>query len=355
MKKIYKSPIAMRQDHLTCPLALALESYWECSADCLHCMGRRLNQIWGTEQRITDPEAVKKTLLNALKNNNPRTIIAQALHQKKAFFLGRKADPYQLLENEKKVTQRLIEILIELKWPVVICSRYQANMERDTDLFWEGGKWIHLLTEITPGAETDWELFERKRTTPIERRLEITRHWQKIGIKVGVRGEPYIPGYHTLAQFRDILKRLKSYGLKSYNIYNLHINEYTIKRLYVIGLDIEKIWTLNQDKHWKILQNKLCRIADEVGIILGCPDFVNTGWGNIQQTNTCCGIEVCNALTFNTHNWKRDLQFTDDLSNEELLDSTWEEIGTDEDYEKGKQIIAFKKSKDFYTLNDIID
>lgn len=340
----------MRQAHLTCPLALALESYWNCEADCFHCMGRRLNKIWGEEQRITDPEDVKKTLLNALKNKEPKSIIAQALHLKKAFFLGRKTDPYQPLENTKKVTQRLLQILIELNWSVVVCSRYQENMERDTELFLSGGKYIHLLTEITCGGEFDWELFERKRTTPIEERLKITAHWQKLGIKVGVRGEPYIPGYHTLLQFKDMLKRLKSYGLKSYNIYNLHMNEYTIKRFYALGLDIEKIWELNQDSHWKILQKKLCRIADEVGITLGCPDFVNVPTDRIFNTNTCCGIDVNNALTFNTHNWRTlHLQQHSSL---EILDKTWEGIGTEEDMKQAKLIVLGKPSKEYYTFKD---
>ena len=350
MERIYKNPIAMRKDHLTCPLALALESYWACEADCFHCMGRRLNQIWGTEQRITDPEAVKKTLLNALKNENPKSIIAQALHQKKAFFLGRKADPYQPIEIDKQVTRRLLQILIELDWSVVICSRYQENMERDEDLFLE--KNVHLLTEITPGAEADWELFERKRTTPIEDRLQFTKVWQKRGIKVGVRGEPYIPGHHTLHQFKDMLKRLKSYGLKSYNTYNLHINEYTIKRLHNIGLDIEKIWTLNQDKHWSETQKKLCRIADDVGVTLGCPDFVNVPINWMSITNTCCGINVSNALTFNTHIW-RGLQLQKKKRfGTNILFLTWEGIGSDEDIKQATKIVLGKPSKDYYTFKD---
>ena len=350
MKKEYKNPIAMRQEHLSCPLALALESYWNCEADCFHCVGRRLNQIWGTEQRVTNPENVKKTLLNALKNKKPKSIIAQSLHAKKAFFLGRKSDPYQPIENDLKVTQKLIKILIELKWPVVICSRYQENMKRDVDLFMKGKRLIHLLTEITPGAEADWELFERKRTTSIDKRLKRTSYWQKLGIKVGVRGEPFIPGYHTVHQFRDMLKRLKSYGLKSYNTYNLHINEYTIKRLYDIGLDIEKIWTLNQDEHWKPLQRKLCEIADEEGIILGCPDFVNVPTDWVSSVNTCCGIDVKNALTFNTHNWRNlMLQENKPLN---ALSETWEGIGSDEDRERANSIVLGKPSKDYYTFKD---
>lgn len=351
MLKTYKTPIKMRYAHLTCPLALALESYWACEADCYHCVGRRLNKVWGYDQRCTDPESVRKTLINALKNPDAKTIEGQALYHKKAFFFGRKSDPYQPIEIEKEVTRRLVEILIELEWPFAICSRYQANMERDEDLFRKGGENVHILTEITPGAEADWELFERKRTTPVEDRLKLSQRWSKTGIKVGVRGEPYIPGYHTLKQFKDILKRLKSYGLNSYNIYNLHINEYTIKRFYDIGLDIEKIWTLNQDEHWSKLQKRLCLIAQEIGITLGCPDFVNVPSNWYHSVNTCCGMNVKNALTFNTHNW-RSIRVQGERIQETILAKTWEGIGTEKDIEQAKLIVFGKESDQYYTFKD---
>ena len=346
----YKTPVKMRSAHLTCPLALALESYWACEADCFHCVGRRLNKVWGYGQRCTDPEQVRKILTNALKNPYPKTIEGQALYHKKAFFFGRKADPYQPIEIEKQVTRRIIEILIELDWPFAICSRYQANMERDEDLFLKGGDNVHILTEITPGAEADWELFERERTTPVEDRMRLSERWKKKGIKVGVRGEPYIPGYHTLKQFKDVLKRLKSHGLNSYNIYNLHINEYTIKRFYDLGLDIEKIWTLNQDEHWAKLQKRLCIIAQGIGITLGCPDFVNVPKDWYHSVNTCCGLTVKNALTFNTHNW-RNLKLRGKKA-WTILAETWEVIGTEQDIEQAKAIVNGKQSNQYYTFKD---
>jgi len=346
----YKNPITVRGGHWTCPLPLALESYWACEADCLHCVGRRLNKIWGEEQRVSNPENVKKILTNALLNKNPKSIVSQALHSKKALFLGRKADPYQPIENERKVTRRLIQILSEMDWPVVICSRYQSNMERDTDLFLKKRKLIHMLVEITPGAESDWEVFEHKRTSEVKHRLQIAKKWQDMGIKVGVRGEPFIPGYHTIKQFQDVLKRLKSYGLKSYNIYNLHINEYTIKRLYEIGLDIEKIWTFNQDHHWKLVQRKLCQIADEEGIELGCPDFVNVPIDWMSNVNTCCGIDVQNAFTYNTHNWRNLIKHGE--TSKEVLNKSWEGIGTMKDRERADVIVTGKHSKDYYTMRN---
>jgi DNA repair photolyase len=347
---VYKNPITVRGGHLTCPLPLALESYWTCEADCLHCVGRRLNKTWGNEQRAANPECVKNLLKNALLNKNPQSIKAQALHSKKVLFLGRKADPYQSIEIEKKVTQRLVQVLLELDWPMVICSRYQSNMGRDTDLFLKKRKLIHILVEITPGAESDWEVFEHKKPSQIEHRLQIAKTWQDLGIKVGVRGEPFIPGYHTIKQFRDILKRLRSYGLMSYNIYNLHMNEYTIKRFYNIGLDIEKIWRCNQDAHWKLVQKKLCQIADEEGIELGCPDFVNVPVNWMSGVNTCCGIDVQDAFTYNTHNWRKLILQRE--TGQEVLRRSWEGIGTTEDKTQAEVIVFGKYSKEFYTMRN---
>ena len=347
---IYKNPITIRQDHLTCPLPLALESYWSCAADCLHCMGRRLNQIWGQEQRCTNPEAVRKTLINALSNKNPKSIIAQALHAQKTFFLGRKADPYQPIELKERITAQLIEILFELDWSFAICSRYQANLIQDIALLKQKKHLVTILTELTPGGDADWELFERGRTTPPKERLSVSQRLQRYGFNVGVRGEPFIPGYHTFAQFRDTLKMLKSYGIKSYNTYSLHINEYTIKRLFEIGLDIEKIWELNHDKHWKPIQRKLCDIAEQEGIILGCPDFVNVRKDYSCPANTCCGVSVPKPFTFNTHHWRNDLVAGENKST--ILVSTWEGIGTIDDQSKGCSILCSKEEQDYYTFND---
>lgn len=347
--KEYKNPINIRYDHLTCPLPFSLESYWNCEADCYHCMGRRLNQIWGQEQRMANPDNVYNILTKAIRETTTNPI-SQALTRKKTFFLGRKADAYQSIEMKEEITNKLIQILSSLDWSFIICTRYQENLMRDIDLFSKNKKLAHVLTEVTAGGDKDWELMERKRTTPPEERLKITQKLQKQGIRVGVRGEPFISGYHTLAQFRDTLKMLKKYGLKSYNIYNLHINDYTIKRLYGIGLDIEKIWTLNQDNNWKATQQRLCDIAVEEEIILGCPDFVNVRSDWSCPVNTCCGIEVDEAFTFNTHNWRHLLLLGN--SKIDILENTWEGIGTDTDKEKAKIILCSKKNQDFYTFKD---
>ena len=345
--KEYKNPFCIRHAHTACPLPLTIESYWACEADCHHCCGRKLNEIWGKEQRVTDPEKVRRKLNNALKNNHPRSSLAIALSMKKTIWLGRKADPYQPLEKETSTTGAIVGTLNQLDWSYVVCSRYTENMRRDSKLFQNG--LATLLIEITPGLESDWEVFERKRTSPVKHRLRSAARWQKSGIKVGIRGEPFIPSYHTPEMFRETLQRLKKHGLRSYNTYNMHLNEYNARRLIDLGLDVEKIWDHNQDRLWKPIQRKLCQIAEEEGIILGCPDFVNVPKGWKSKTNTCCGVSVPNPFRFNTHWWKRLLQ--NGKSPKTVFEKTWEGIGTDKEKKIAKRIIEGTDTER-YTMKD---
>lgn len=350
MNKEYKNPFSIRKDHLTCPLPLTLESYWACDADCLHCMSRQLNKIWGEEQRTTDPENVKRVLQNAIKTRKPKTILAQALKKKKPIWLGRKTDPYQSIEMECHVTRELMKHLIDLSWNFILHTRHTGNAIQDMDVFVKGKNLLTLLVEITPGGESDWELFEQKRTTSIDDRFIHIQKWKKEDIQVGVRGEPFIPGHHTISQFKDMLLRLSSHGIDSYNTHNLHMNPLVMKRLYNAGVDIEKVWEYNQDEKWKPILKKLCQIADEIGIKLGCPDFVNTGWEKKEPYNTCCGVCIKNAFKFNTHNWKH--LFQKGFTEKDVLNKTWEDIGTESDYNTAVTILQ-GENKDHYTMKDI--
>lgn len=345
--KTYKKAISIRGDMLYCPLCLSIDSYWAC-VDCLHCYMRRLNRTWGEEQRVADPDLIRKQLENGLKNPNPKTSLAHALKLKKTIRVGNKTDPYQNIELKENITHEILKTLIDLDWSFVIQTRFTLNSMLDEVLFEEAHKkkLLTIMPIISPGGDSDWDILEKGQTTAVSARLISIQHWLLRGFNIGVNGEPFIPGYHTEKQFEDICKRLKAIGVKSYNTYNLHMNDLVAKNLHSIGLDIEKIWTMNQDKYWKPLQARLCEIADKVGIRLGCPDFVNTPPSYTQKSNTCCGVSVPNPSKFNTHFWKKMIQ--KGKTSKEIVKSTWEGIG---DLEEGKKIIQGKGNK-FYTMKD---
>jgi hypothetical protein len=206
---------------------------------------------------------------------------------------------------------------------------------------------ITIMPVISPGLEKDWELLERERTTPPEDRLKSIHRWKSLGIPVGVNGEPFIPGFHTVEDFENALKLLKAYEINRYNTYNFHFNAFVARRLNDIGVDIEKIWYYNQDDKWKKILARLLELAKEYNIILGCPDFVNSGLSWVEKANTCCGVDVPNPCTFNTHHFKKLYQ--SGKSPEEIFKLSFDGTG---DENMGKSIIE-GNTKDFYTLKDI--
>jgi len=346
-----KTAVSVRGDCLYCPLPLAVDSYWNCLTDCHHCYFRRLNRTWGTDLRPADPEAIRRKLVAGLANKNPKSSLAHALRLKKTIRLGNKTDPYQDAEREWRVSRGVQRALIDLDWSYVIQTRFLHNLLDDMDLLREASdcNLVTIMPVISPGAEKDHSLLERGRTTPIPRRLRIIKRFLRRGWIVGVNGEPFIPGHHTTDQFRSIVRRLVEVGVQSYNTYNFHWNDYVAKRLHEIGLDIERIWYYNRDEHWRPILKKLMEIADEEGINLSCPDFVNTGWGWKDRANTCCGINVPNPTWFNSHHFKQLMQEGHQPADIDL--ECWEGIG---DRETGMKILRGEKC-DLYTMGDVVD
>ena len=111
--------------------------------------------------------------------------------------------------------------------------------------------------------------------------------------------------------------------------------------------ELEAIWRENQDERWRKTQRQLCDLALKHGMILGCPDFVNTGPKWVERANTCCGIDVPNPSTFNTHHWKYLLQ-KGVLGPKGIVTQTYEGIG---DKNEGIAIIKGTHSKN-YTMKD---
>jgi hypothetical protein len=199
---------------------------------------------------------------------------------------------------------------------------------------------------ISPGLDKDWEILERKRTSSPTHRARTLKKFIKRGVPYGVNGEPFIPGFHTVKDFEDTIKWLTSLGIRRYNTYNLHFNDWVAKKFHAIGLDIELIWEMNQDKNWKPILRQLMDIAKKYNIILGCPDFVNTGSKWIELANTCCSVDVPNPTTWNTHYWKRMAQA--DKTFDQIIEETYDGSG---DYNDGLKVIL-GTARDVYTLKD---
>lgn len=334
--KVYKAALGIRGDMLYCPLPLSIDSYWTCEINCYHCYSRRLNRTWGNDFRMADVEDIKRKL-SSTRGKSP---LHKAIQLRKTLRLGNRSEPFSPWEEKYKVSTEILKFLMKVKWDTVVQTKFPHRAWEMTGL----GETCTVMAVITPGLEADWEMFEHKKTeNPIDR-VKTLAMLKKKGFAVGVNGEPFIPGYHTVKQFRETIKLLKSYGINRYNTYNLHLNDYVVKNLHALGLDIERIWYMNQDRQWHKILQKLLVIADKYDIILGCPDFVNSGWGHVQRCNTCCGLDVKNPCTFNTHHFKLAVQQGRDPRN------CWDGVGN---YEEGLSVIEGTTDQ-MYTLKDVV-
>lgn len=334
--KVYKAALGIRGDMLYCPLPLSIDSYWTCEINCYHCYSRRINRTWGTDFRMADVEAVKKTLLTA-RGTSP---LHRAIQLRKTIRLGNRSEPFSPWEEKYRVSTEILKFLMEQRWDTVVQTKFPRRAYEMTGL----GETCTMMAIVMPGLESDWELFERKATENPVDRIKTLSKLKKKGFEVGANGEPFIPGYHTTKQFQETVKLLKANGIRRYNTYNLHMNDYVVKNLHKLGLDIEKIWFMNQDDEWRKILRELLDIAKKHDIILGCPDFVNSGWDDVQKSNTCCGLDVKNPCTFNSHHFKLAVQNGKDPRD------CWDGVGN---YEQGIAIIE-GTTDEMYTLKDVV-
>jgi DNA repair photolyase len=306
---------------------------------------RRMNRTWGQDLRPAIPEEIKKKLRNGLYNKKPQSKLAWALYRKKTIRLGNKTDPYQDCEKEHRVTRQVVQDLVEMNWSFIIQTKFTNNVEEDMEYFKPGI--THFMPIISPGLERDWEILEREKTSSPYERITFCEKAIKAGYGVGVNGEPFIPGYHTIKDFEDTIKLLKSFGIRSYNTYHLHFNDLVAKNFYELGLDIEKIWEMNKDENWRPILLQLIDLARKYDIILGCPDFINSGEYQ-SKANTCCGMDVPNPCNFNIIEWKK--RKLKGQSDEQIIEETFDGIG---DKKEALEILT-QKSKEFYGYKDIV-
>jgi hypothetical protein len=65
-------------------------------------------------------------------------------------------------------------------------------------------------------------------------------------------------------------------GVHTYNTYFMLINDYNLKAMNCLGIDIEAVWKGTQDGTWGPIHRELIAIAKSEGVTLGCPDFLTS-------------------------------------------------------------------------------
>jgi len=330
--------LTVRGDAASCPLAFGLDTYYNCEYNCSYCCFLGLNAVWGNDFREIDFGQFATRIVNGLRNKNPRSPLAYAIRSRKTLRIGNKYDPFP--PRDKGLTRRVLSFLAGLRWDVKLESKNVPAMEELTGLLL--GMGATVTTSITCGRD-DWALLEGKRTPDPEERLRGLGRMARVGVPVGVITEPFIPGHHTTEEWVDLVRRGKEQGIFRFNVYNLRLTPFVVKRLLGAGLDVEAIWEANQDGRWRPVLRDILEASKRLGVIVGCPDFVNGG-DYVFPANTCCGVDVKNPCNFNIINWNKTGLINGKVTLRDFLDS-WDGVG---DFSEGKRQFLGQDPKKYH-------
>ena len=343
----YGNGLTIRGDCLYCPLAFGLDTYWNCPYDCTYCFCRSLNHTWGQEQRVFSPDALRAKLEAGSSNKNPRTPLAAAMRNRNTIRFGNKTDPFPPEEQQHRATEGALRVLSELKWSLKLETKTVTYLQPEY-LKWLEPERCVVTASVSCGLDRDYRAFEPTALPSPEERLRALKTLADQGFQVGVVSEPFMNGWHTVEDWQRLLEACGDYGVRRVNTYHMHLNAFVAKRLNEVpGFDLEAVWRGNEDDQWKPVLGQIIEVSERAGVILGCPDFVNSGRYS-EASNTCCGVDVPKPTTFNFIHWKRRGLAAGRLTKIDV-ETTWDGVG---DLEQGRQLFD-GLSSEFYGWKDL--
>ncbi|TPE46187.1 PA0069 family radical SAM protein [Pontibacter mangrovi] len=172
-------------------LGYSLNPYQGCEHGCVYCYARNSHQYWGYSAGLDFERKI------IIKENAPETLARQLESpgwQVMPIMLAGNTDCYQPIEAKKKLTRRILEVLLQYRHPVSIITK-NALILRDLDLLQALSKYdlVHVSISITTQDEKLRQKLE-PRTASAAKRLDVVRQLSALGIPVNVMVAPVIPG-----------------------------------------------------------------------------------------------------------------------------------------------------------------
>ena len=189
-------------------LSYSLNPYQGCEHGCIYCYARNTHQYWGYgagldfERKIIVKENAPEVLARQLENKNWKVM---------PIMLAGNTDCYQPIEAKKKLTRRILEVLLQYRHPVSLITK-NALILRDIDLLQELNKLdlVHVNISITTLDEELRQKLE-PRTASGAKRLEVVRQLAAAGLDVNVMVAPVIPGLND-SEIPQIIKKAAEAG-----------------------------------------------------------------------------------------------------------------------------------------------
>lgn len=248
------------------PFEQSVNMYRGCEHGCIYCYARPSHAFVGLspgldfESRLLAKSDAPKLLERELAARN---------YQCKTIALGANTDPYQPIERQRRLTRRILEILLECRHPVAITTK-SALIERDLDLLeaLAERRLVHVGISLTTLDRGLARVLEPRAAAP-ERRLAVIRRLTQAGVPVAALVAPVIP-FLTDAELEALLEQAAAAGASQ--------AQYIILRL---PLELKELFADWLDAHAPLKkQHVLNRLAEFHG-----GELYRSGFGG-RQTGT---------------------------------------------------------------------
>jgi len=275
----------IRGDYYVCPNPLSLDTYNICEHNCVFCFTKEMEQ---TLLKKRAAQGLKPLDLKKLDKQLPKF-----LDLKLPIIIGRKCEAFCYSERRYRNTQKALGILKDYDAKVVVETK-GFFLKEHFDLLIDLNAGINI--SVTPGSDN--LAMKLEPGLPLySDRFEYAEEFKSIGLWVGIKAEPIIPGVNTspedLDKFVERCAELKPdhVNIGDYRVHNLKI---AMERWRKAGYDLLFIATY-KDEYWEPTGNWLFKQLKKAGLRVTSPDWV-TFW---QQNDciSCCGFDG----TFNYH------------------------------------------------------
>lgn len=194
MNKTYTTPVGLTSQFSFCGLPFRLDTYAGCSLNCTYCFARLRGGNSNTIKiRVADYDSIVSKFKNAIqKPKSSSGVISEFIRQRVPVHFGGMSDPFQPIENKKKISILILKYLCEINYPIVISTKSILLSEPEYLEALLSNPNIVVQYSFSTLNDQVSEIVEPQANRPSELMQSLCKLVSS-GIKTTVRWQPYIP------------------------------------------------------------------------------------------------------------------------------------------------------------------
>lgn len=315
----YAYPLTWTSQFYFCALPLRLDTYRNCSFNCIYCYVRnRGGNFRAKDTAYPDINSLKRKL----QNSEPTSLISQCAMRRLPLHFGGMSEPFGKQEIELKITYNTLLLLNELDYPTLISTKSDLPVVEPYFSLLKSMKHVALQFSF---STLDDDLASRLEplAPPPSIRLRVINKLSQAGIWVSCRFQPFITGIS--GNIPNLVRAVTEAGTRHITVEHLKLNyykfentftmlknqcgddlarQYDVRRLRKVGTEYEcpsSVKIDNLKRFWEATRKR--------NITLGVGD---NEFHDLGDSPNCCGVdnllgfENCFRHQITSAIWKRD-------------------------------------------------